>query len=114
MKTDFGLGLSHKPPFFSPVLFYLFGDLEGEASSAIAPWGRLGGGGTGGILLDLTDDLRFQAAGEYRTFPIGRESHYYKVYLAQRYSISRNFDVRGRWNLINGRQEWSAGINCYF
>ena len=114
LKTDFGLGLSHKPPFFSPVLFYLFGDLEGEASSAIAPWGRLGGGGTGGILLDLTDDLRFQAAGEYRTFPIGRESHYYKVYLAQRYSISRNFDVRGRWNLINGRQEWSAGINCYF
>jgi hypothetical protein len=113
-KGNYGLGMSYQPRFFSPFIFYSMVDLEMELSHDLDRWYRAGGGGTFGALIDLTHDWRIQITGDYLSFPLGQESHYYKASAVQRYSISQNADIRAGWNVINSRQEWSAGINYYF
>lgn len=113
-KGNYGLGMSYQPRFFSPFIFYSLAELQMELSHDLDRWYRAGGGGTIGGLIDLTHDWRIEITGEYLSFPLGQESHYYKAVVNQRYSISQNFDVRAGWNLINGRAEWLAGMNYYF
>jgi hypothetical protein len=114
LKGDYGMGMAYKPGFFSPLLLYSLIDLELELSRRLDSNYRLGGGGTIGALLDITDHWRIQSEGEYISFPLGNESHHYKASVNQRYSFTQNLDVRAGWNLMNSRQEWMAGINYYF
>jgi hypothetical protein len=113
-KGNYGLGITYQPRFFSPFIFYSLADLQMELSHDLDRWYRLGGGGTVGGLIDLTHDWRIQINGDYLSFPLGQESHFYQASVNQRYSISQNFDIRAGWILLNGRAEWSAGINYYF
>jgi len=113
-KGNYGLGMSYQPRFFSPFIFYSLADLQMELSHDLDRWYRAGGGGTIGALIDLTHDWRIQINGDYLSFPLGQESHYYKASVNQRYSLSQNFDVRAGWTLLNGQAEWLAGINYYF
>jgi len=113
-KGNYGIGTAYQPRFFSPFLFYSLIDLQMELSNGLDRRYRLGGGGTVGALIDLTSDCRIQIAGDYLTFPLGRESHYYKASIVPRYAIAQNFDVRAGWSILNSLQEWSAGINYYF
>ena len=114
LKVSYGMGLSYKPGFFSPFLLYSLLDLDLELSRRLDRDYRLGGGGTIGALLDITDHWRIQASGDYLSFPLGNESHYYKASVNQRYSFTQNLDVRAGWNIMNSRQEWLAGLNYYF
>jgi Domain of unknown function (DUF4105) len=113
-KVDYGIGMAYQPGFFSPFLFYSLIDLQMELSNDLDRRYRLGGGGTIGGLIDLTHDWRIQMAGDYLSFPLGQESHYYRASVIQRYSVTQNLDIRAGWNVLNSRQEWSAGINYYF
>ncbi|MBI3995313.1 MAG: DUF4105 domain-containing protein, partial [Nitrospirae bacterium] len=113
-KVDYGIGMAYTPAFFSPVLLYVLAEFELELSRRLARDYRMGGGGTIGTLLDITDHWRIQAAGDYISFPLGNESHYYKASVNQRYSFTQNLDVRAGWNLMNSRQEWLVGLNYYF
>lgn len=113
-KGSYGLGMAYQPRFFSPLLFYTLVDLDMELSHDLDRRYRFGAGGTIGALIDLSPDWRIQATGDYLSFPLGQESHYYKASVVQRYSFAQNLDGRAGWNVINSRQEWSAGINYYF
>jgi len=113
-KTNYGIGLTYEPDFFSPIVFYSLINLELELSGHFDDDYRLGGGGTAGTLIDITKNWRIQVAGDYLSFPLGNESHYYKVLVNQRYSISQNVDVRLEWNLLNSQNEWLSAINYYF
>lgn len=113
-KTNFGMGLSYEPGFFSPVLLYSLIGPDLELSGNLDDDYRLGGGGTVGALIDVTKNWRIQVEGDYLSFPLGNESHYYKVLVNQRYSISQNVDIRLEWNLLNSQNEWVSAINYYF
>jgi len=114
LKGNYGLGMSFKPGYFSPVLLYSLIDLDLELSRRLDQNFRLGGGGTVGTLMDITNHWRIQAAGDYISYPLGNESHYYLVSVNQRYSFSQNLDVRAGWRLMNSRPEWLAVLNYYF
>ncbi|MBI3812523.1 MAG: DUF4105 domain-containing protein [Nitrospirae bacterium] len=114
LKGNYGIGAAYQPGFFSPLLLYSLIDLELELSRRLDQNYRLGGGGTIGALLDITDHWRIQTTGDYISFPLGNESHYYKASVNQRYSFTQNLDIRAGWNLMNSRQEWLAGLNYYF
>ena len=99
---------------FSPVIFYSLINLELELSGHLDHVYRLGGGGTIGTLIDVTDDWRIQIAGDYLSFPLGHQSHYYKVSVNQRYSFTQNTDIRIEWNIQNSQNEWLLAVNYYF
>jgi len=113
-KVDYGIGMAYTPAFFSPVLLYVLAEFEAELSRRLDRDYRLGGGGTIGTLMDVTKNWRIQAAGDYLSFPLGNESHYYKASVNQRYSITQNLDLRAEWSTLNSRQERILAVNYYF
>ncbi len=113
-KGAFGLGMAYKPGLLSPVLFYSLLNIELELSHQLDHDYRFGGGPTLGAFFDLTSKWRTQITGSYLGFPLGHNSHYSKVSVAQRYTLSQNLDVRGGWDSLNNRDEWSLGVNYYF
>jgi hypothetical protein len=113
-KGNYGIGRAYSGGFFSPVLAYALINVELETSRRFDHDYRFGGGATLGALLDITSDWRIQITGNYLGFPLGHESHYHKVSVAQRYSLSQNLDVRANWDSLNNRGEWSLGVNYYF
>ena len=113
-KVNYGIGLTYKPGYFSPVLFYSLINLELELSNHLDHDYRLGGGGMIGTLIDVTDDWRIQIAGDYLSFPLGHESHYYKVLVNQRYLLTQNMDIRVEWNILNSQKEGLLAVNYYF
>jgi hypothetical protein len=96
------------------VLLYSLFQVDGELSTRLSPNYRLGGGGTIGALWDITKDWRIQIAGDYLSFPLGDESHYYKVSVNQRYSITQNLDLRAEFSTLNSKKEWLLAANYYF
>jgi hypothetical protein len=113
-KLNYGIGLTYKPSFFSPILFYSLIDFESELSSRLDEYYRAGGGGTAAILLDVSDHWRLQIAGDYLNFPLGHESDYYRISINQRYSIGRKLDLRANLSKLNDQEELMFAISYYF
>ena len=113
-KTNFGIGFSYALSFYRRVMLYSLAEVEWELSRKLDSYMRLGGGGTAGILFSVIEDWRFQITGQYLSFPFGNQSHYYKVSVNQRYSISQNVDLRAEWSVLSGRAEWLVAANYYF
>jgi hypothetical protein len=88
--------------------------IQTQYSGRLDPDYRLGGGGTAGLLWDVTTNWRVQLQGDYMNFALGHRSNYHKVAVVQRYAIGRDFDVRLDIGQLNGRSDWSAAINRYF
>ncbi len=75
---------------------------------------RVGGGGTIGLLLDLTEDWRVQILGNILAFPLGHESDYYKVSINQRVALTQHSDLRVEMSQMEGKDEWVLSGNYYF
>ncbi len=113
-KVNYGIGLTYKPSYFSPILLYSLIDFDGELSSHLDEYYRAGGGVTMAVLLDISDHWRLQILGDYLNFPLGHESDYYKISIDQRYSISRNLDLRANLSRLNKKEELMFAANYYF
>jgi hypothetical protein len=85
-----------------------------EASRSLDRGYRAGGTLRGGWLLDVGERWRFQVEGGYAVFPFGHHSAYPRVTLAQRYAVSRNWDVRFEFDRLQTRRQWSLAANWYF
>jgi len=111
---NYGIGLAYEPGFFLPILFYSLLNVEFDLSKRLDRQFRVGGGGAVGILMDLTDRWKLQATGDYITFPLGHQSHFYNVEIHQNFSVLRDLDLRFGWRVLNGRAEWLTAVNFYF
>jgi hypothetical protein len=113
-KLNYGIGLSYKPSYYSPLLFYSLIEAEGELASHFDEYYRVGGGGTLAMLLDISERWRLQILGNYLGFPLGDRSDYYKISINQRYTIVRDFDLRLNLSRLNEKEELFFSANYYF
>ncbi len=113
-KTSYGLGFSYKSSYANPFLLYALVDSEVEFSKRLDHDYRVGGGGTIGLLLDLTEDWRVQILGNILAFPLGHESDYYKVSINQRVALTQHSDLRVEMSQMEGKDEWVLSGNYYF
>ena len=114
LRGNYGIGWSYRSSPSSPLLAYSMIDVQAEIASQLNNRHRAGGGGTVGAALDFTDDWRAQVVGNYMNFPVGHISDYYNVYIAQRYAINQDIDIRMAGGRINRADEWTLSINYYF
>lgn len=114
LKGDYGAGLSLRPWRNTPLVAHLLLHADAEASTRITKGVRIGGGATGGLLFDATDNWRWHVEGQYFQFPIGNRSVVYEVGVSQRYAVGQNVDIRAGVSWLTGEMEWSAGLNIYF
>jgi len=113
-KLNYGMGLTYQHSFNSPMLLYAFLDAEAEAASGLGNKYRIGGGPAVGLLLSITDSWKFQAAADYRYFPLGFKSEYVELEANQSYTIVKDLDIRIKFNSSAWNEEWLFSVNYFF
>jgi len=113
-KGGGGIGYSYKPSFHSPFLIYSLLDAEAEASGHLENNFRVGAGVVAGTLVDISPDWRIHFSGEYKRFPLGADSEYWKASALTRFSLSQNLDVRLEYNRIKDKDEAIFSLNVFF
>ncbi len=78
----------------------LFALAEGEAnySRAYEERHRVGGGGTVGLLVDVTEACKFMATGTYLKYALGEKSDDIRWYIGSRYTVAQNWALRLEYN----------------
>ena len=114
LNAAYGIGLSSSPSPIVPLLIYGLVNAQAQYAARLDHSYRLGGGGTAGVLWDITANWRVQLVNDYLNFPLGHDSAYYRVAVVQRYAVSRDLDVRLDLGWLNGKGDWLAAVNFYF
>ncbi|HEY5594770.1 MAG TPA: hypothetical protein VIL61_06390, partial [Nitrospiria bacterium] len=75
---------------------------------------RVGGGGTLGLLTDLTPKWKLHLFTTYLSFPLGERSHDFRASLDQRYTVRKDMAVRLELNHAHRQNESLLRLDFYF
>jgi hypothetical protein len=114
LNAAYGIGLSSSPSPIAPVLIYGLVDAQAQYTGRLDQNYRLGGGGTAGLLWDISPNWRVHLVGDYLNFPLGHDSAYHRVAVVQRYAVGRDLDFRLDLGRLNGKDDWLVAVNVYF
>lgn len=113
-KGNFGMGLAHRPDFFSPLLLFGFVDVEAEFAEKLDENYRLGGDVELGGLIDLSENWKIGFTGAYKYFPLGDDKDFFTASFEQRFSLSQNLDLRLEYRRHDESNEGVFAVNFYF
>ena len=89
--------------------------MEATYSHAFEEKHRAGGGGTVGLLADLTDRWRLLATTTYLTYPLGEHGDDFRWSVGQRYTLAKDAALRFEFNHRERRDnEALFTIHAYF
>ncbi len=110
-----GAGLTFETHLLKREYFFGFGEVEATYSHAFEEKHRAGGGGTGGVLADLTDRWRLLASATYLKFPLGEKSDDFRWSTGLRYTLAKDAALRFEFNHRERRDnEALFTIHAYF
>jgi len=110
-----GAGLTFETHLLKREYFFGFGELETTYSHAFEEKHRAGGGGTLGMMADLTDRWRLLASASYLRFPLGEKSDEVRWSVGQRYTLAKDAALRFEFNHRERRDnEALFTIHAYF
>jgi len=110
-----GAGLTFETHLLKREYLFAFGELETTYSHAFDEKHRAGGGGTLGMMADLTDRWRLLASATYLRFPLGEKSDEVRWSVAQRYTLAKDAALRFEFNHRERRDnEALFTIHAYF
>ena len=110
-----GAGLTFETHLLKREYFFGFGELEAIYSHAFDEKHRAGGGGTAGVLADLTDRWRLLASTTYLRFPLGEKSDEFRWSTGLRNTLAKDAALRFEFNHRERRDnEALFTIHAYF
>ena len=110
-----GAGLTFETHLLKREYFFGFGELETTYSRAFEEKHRAGGGGTLGMMADLTDRWRLLASASYLRFALGEKSDEVRWSVGQRYTLAKDAALRFEFNHRERRDnEALFTIHAYF
>lgn len=95
-------------------VWFAFADVEGNYSQAYEERHRVGGGGTVGMLADLTGRWKLLASTSYLRFPLGDHSEDWRWTIGQRYTLSQNWSLRMEYNHRERDNDVLLTVHAYF
>ena len=93
-----GIGVAAERHWLKREVFFAFMEGEANYSKAYEERHRIGGGGTVGVLADLTDRWKLMASGTYLRYALGDTSDDFRWFVGQRYTLSQNLALRLEYN----------------
>jgi hypothetical protein len=93
-----GIGVAAESHWLKREVFFAFMEGEANYSKAYEERHRIGGGGTVGLLADLTDRWKMMASGTYLRYALGDKSDDFRWSVGQRYTLSQNWALRLEYN----------------
>jgi hypothetical protein len=93
-----GIGAAVESHWLKREVLFAFAEAEANYSHAYEENHRIGGGGSVGLLTDLTDRWKLMASGTYLRYALGDKSDDFRWFVGQRYTLSQNWALRLEYN----------------
>ena len=109
-----GLGGAVQSHVLGRQVWYAMAEVESDASKAYEESYRIGGGGTVGLLADITDRWKLLATGTYLRYALGDKSEDIRWSVGQRYSLTTNLAFRVEYNHRSHDNDVLGTLQWYF
>jgi hypothetical protein len=93
-----GVGTAVESHLLGREVYFAFAEAEANVSHAYEENHRIGGGGTVGLLANLTERWKLMLSGSYLRYALGEKSDDFRWFVGQRYTVSQNLAVRFEYN----------------
>ena len=88
------MALTVETHFLQREVFFLFGEFDANVSGAYEKNYRVGGGVSGGVMANVTDNWKWLISGGYLGYPLGDHSDDVHISVGQRFTLAKNFALR--------------------
>ena len=109
-----GVGGAVETHFLQREVFFLFGEADANVSSAYDENHRVGGGISGGVVANVTDNWKWLISSGYLGYPLGNHSDDVKLSVSQRFTFAKNFAFRTTYTHHDRDNEILAVVHGYF
>ena len=109
-----GLGGAVESHVLGRQVWYAMAEVEADASKAYEQSHRVGGGGTVGLLADITERWKLLATGSYLRYALGEKSEDIRWSVGQRYTLTTNLAFRVEYNHRSHDNDVLATLHWYF
>jgi hypothetical protein len=109
-----GIGAAVESHWLKREVFFAFAEAEANYSRAYEEDHRVGGGGTVGLLTDLTDRWKLMASGTYLRYALGDKSDDFRWFVGQRFTLLQNLALRLEYNHRDHDNDVMFSMQAYF
>jgi hypothetical protein len=109
-----GIGGAVESRWLKREVFFAFAEGEANYSKAYEERYRIGGGGTIGMLTDVTDRLKIMATGTYLKFALGDKSDDIRWFVGSRYTLTQNWALRLEYNHRDHDNDLMFTLQAFF
>jgi len=109
-----GIGAAAETQLFKREVYFAFADAEANYSRAYEERHRIGGGGTVGMLADVTDRWKLMLSGSYLRYALGDKSDDIRWYAGTRYTLAQNWALRLEYNHRDRDNDVVFSIQAFF
>ena len=109
-----GIGAAVESHWLKREVVFAFAEAEANYSRAYEEDHRVGGGGTVGLLADLTDRWKLMASGTYLRYALGDKSDDFRWFVGQRYTLSQNWAIRLEYNHRDHDNDVVFSVQAFF
>lgn len=109
-----GIGAAAETGLLRREVYFAFAEADANYSQAYDERHRVGGGGTVGMLGDLTGRWRLMVSGSYLRYALGEQSDDFRWFVGQRYTLGRNLAVRLEYNHRDHDDDVLFAVQAFF
>jgi hypothetical protein len=109
-----GIGGAIESRLLKREVLFAFAEAEANYSRAYQERHRIGGGGTAGILADMTDHWKIMATGTYLKYALGEKSDDIRWFVGSRYTLAQNWALRLEYNHRDRDNDVLLSIHAFF
>jgi hypothetical protein len=109
-----GLGAAVESSLFKREVYFAFAEAEANYSRAYEERHRVGGGGTVGMLTDLTERWKLMLSGSYLRYALGDKSEDIRWFAGSRYTLSKNWALRLEYHHRDRDNDVLFSVQAFF
>ncbi|MGQ0694172.1 MAG: DUF7840 domain-containing protein [Nitrospiraceae bacterium] len=109
-----GIGAALESHLLEREVYFAFAEAEANYSKAYDERHRIGGGGTVGMLVDVTDRWKLMVSGSYLRYPLGDTSDDIRWNAGSRYTLAQNWAVRLDYNHRDRDDDVAFSVQAFF
>ncbi|MCX5722784.1 MAG: DUF4105 domain-containing protein [Nitrospirae bacterium] len=109
-----GVGAAVESHWLKREVYFAFAEGEANYSRAYEERHRIGGGGTAGLLADLTDRWKMMATGTYLKYALGEKSDDIRWFVGSRYTLTQNWAMRLEYNHRDHDNDVVLSVQAFF
>ncbi len=109
-----GVGAAVESRWLKREVWFAFAEAEANYSPAYEERHRIGGGGTAGLLADVTERWKIMATGSYLKYALGEQSDDIRWFVGSRVTLTRNWALRLEYNHRDHDNDVVFSVQAFF